>query len=146
MRRLRLAKTRLPALFFVLAAFWQPTAAQVSLPAFEMWVECIARGPYPGRADAQLSYRYDGAFAIMAEDSRYYGDVGTAYIQLMPMAIEPGEHRKFTQVSVGAFKVVVWKVVFMNKLHVLTIWDDPAIADCPWDAAPTPVPDLSNQT
>ena len=72
----------------------QIASAQVELPHFEMWVECINRGPYAGRADAELSYRYDGAFAIMAEDSRYYGDIGTDNIQLAPFAVEPGEHLK----------------------------------------------------
>jgi hypothetical protein len=112
------------------------------MPTFEIWVECVARGPYPGRADAQISYRYDGAFAIMAEDSRYYGDIGTDHIQLAPFAVEPGEHRKFTQISVGAFKVVVWKVVFLDELHVLTIWDDPSVEDCAWDvpSPPTSLP------
>jgi len=115
---------------------------QSDLPTFEIYVECISRGPYPGRAEAQLSYRYDGAFPIQAEDSRYYGDIGIGNVQIMPFVVEPGEHRKFTQVSVGAFKVVVWKVVFMDELHVLMIWDDPSVGDCAWDEPePTPTPD-----
>lgn len=130
-------------IFILMLAFLLTGFRQVELPHFEMWVECVARGPYPGRADAQLSYRYDGAFAIMAEDSRYYGDIGLDNMQLAPFAVEPGEHH-FAQISVGAFKVVVWKVVFLDELHVLTIWDDPAIADCPWQNEPTPTPDLSN--
>lgn len=121
------------------SAFASGQGEQVTMPTFEMYVECIGRGPYPGRADAQIGYRYDGAFAIMAEDSRYYGDIGLDNMQLAPFAVEPGDHH-FAQVSVGALKVVVWKVVFMDELHVLTIWDDPAIADCPWQAEPTPTP------
>lgn len=132
------------ALILVLAAFSQSITAQVNLPDFEIYVECISRGPFPGRADAQLSYRYDGAFSIMAEDSRYYGDIGLDNVQLVPFAIEPGDHH-FAQVSVGAFKVVLWKVVFMDELHVLTIWDDPTIADCPWQTPePTATPDSTN--
>jgi hypothetical protein len=148
-------KTRLPAFILILGLFLhgstaltipsgQPDENLTPTPRFEMWVECVSRGPYVGRADAQLSYRYDGAFAIMAEDSRYYGDIGTQYIQLMPFAVEPGDHHQFTQVSVGAFKAVMWKVVFLDELHVLTIWDDPAIADCPWQAEPTATPDNTN--
>lgn len=115
---------------------------QINTPYFEMWVECIERGPYAGRADAQVGYRFDGAFAIMAEDSRYYGDIGTDNIQLAPFAIEPGEHPDFMRFNVGAFKVVVWKVVFMDRLHVLTVWDDPVIDDCAWqtDVEPMPTP------
>lgn len=137
-------KSLLSAFMLVLAAF--PQDAQVTLPRFEMWVECISRGPYPGRADAEISYRYDGAFAIMAEDSRYYGDIGTQYIQLAPFAVEPGEHSRVLTFNVGAFKAVLWKVVFLDELHVLAIWDDPTIPDCPWQTPPTPTPDLSNQT
>jgi len=113
---------------------------QVEIPHFEIWVECVERGPYPGRADARLSYRYDGAFSIMAEDSRYYGDVGTEYIQLMPMVIEPGEHRNFVTIHVGAMKAVLWKIVFLDELHVLAVWDDPAVPDCPWQVEPTATP------
>lgn len=137
---MRAVKTLGLAFFACLAAF-VPAFAQVELPHFDMWVECISRGPYEGRADAEISYRYDGAFAIMAEDSRYYGDIGLDNVQLAPLAVEPGEHH-FAQIGVGAFKVVVWKVVFLDELHVLTIWDDPDIPDCPWqEPAATPTPD-----
>lgn len=141
-----MSKTRLLPFIAALALFLPHAAAQVELPTFEMWVECVNRGPYEGRADAELSYRYDGAFAIMAEDSRYYGDIGTDYIQLAPFAIEPGEHKRFMTIHVGAFKAVLWKVVFLDELHVIAVWDDPAIPDCPWQAEPTATPQLSDQT
>ena len=109
------------------------------LPQFSMWVECIERGPYPGRAVADVSYRYDGQFAVAAEDSRYFGDTETGGTIAFSFSIQPGEHPRDARINVGALKVVTWKVVLFDELHVLTVWDDPEIVTCPW-AVPTVEP------
>lgn len=109
------------------------------LPAFELWVECVERGVYPGQAYANVGYRYDGAFTVTAEDARLFGDTSTGETIIAPLTIEPGEYPRFVRWNVGANKVVTWKVVLFDKLHVVTAWDDPQVADCPV-GTPTPMP------
>lgn len=131
-------------LLFVLLLIFvlMPTATAQDAPEFRVWIECVGRGPFPGRADAQIAYSYAGQFSIMAEDSRYFGDLGAVSEMVFPFAVEPGEHRRFDVVHVGALKAVLWKVVLFDELHVLAIWDDPTIPDCPFvdEATPTPEP------
>lgn len=110
------------------------------VPAFEMWVECIERGPYAGRAVADVSYRYSGEFPITAEDSRFFGDTTTGQTQVFDFRIQPGEHRRDTRLNVGAQKVVTWKVVLFGELHVVTAWDNPEVPDCGWETEPSATP------
>lgn len=121
------------------------TAAQSALPAFKIWVECVQRGPYPGQAVAKLSYRYDGEFRVVAEDARQFGDTSSGQTQVFAFSPEPGEHIKFTDIPVGANKVIVWKIILFEQLHVVTVYDDPTIADCDWiieTPTPTAAPSL----
>lgn len=114
---------------------------QADVPTFEIWVECVQRGPYPGQAMARLSYRYDGGFPVTAEDSRYFGDTSSGETQIFTFSIEPGEHIGFMAIPVGANKVMLWKIILFEKLHVVTIYDDPLVRDCDWDEfAPTATP------
>lgn len=117
----------------------------VATPVFEMWVQCVERGPYPGRAVANVSYRYDGAFAIQAEDARYFGDTETGDTIVFPFSVQPGEHLRENRINVGAMKAVLIKIVLFGKLHVLPVWDNPDVPDCPLlpeaTATPTARPD-----
>lgn len=115
-------------------------------PALTLWLDCIERGPYAGRAVANISYRYEGEFSIQAEDSRLLGDTETGTALSLPFSIQPGEHLRWLKVNVGALKVVVWKVVFGGKLHIVTAWDDTEIPDCPLnaDVTPSPTPEGGN--
>lgn len=119
---------------------------QIALPEFAAWVECVERGPYPGRAVANLSYRYAGEFALVAEDSRYFGDTATGETEVFQFQIMPGEHSRMARVDVGALKAVLWKITLFEQLHVVAIWDDPTVKDCAWEntviptATPSPAP------
>ncbi len=118
----------------------------VATPDFAAWVDCIERGPYPGRAVANVSYRYDGQFAIQAEDSRYFGDTESGNTIVFPFSVQPGEHPREIKINVGANKVVTWKIVLFDELHVVTAYDDAQVVDCPfvWEptATPTAAPDV----
>ncbi len=129
-------------LFLALAvmALLPVQAQDVATPTFDMWVQCVERGPYPGRAVADVSYRYDGQFALMAEDARFYGDTETGDTVVFAFSIQPGEHPRELRVNVGALKAVLVKVVLFDKLHVLAVWDDPAVVDCPLGVEPTVTP------
>lgn len=118
-------------------AYFEIDAQDNSTPAFSAWVECVLRGPYEGMAVAQIAYRYDGAFALPAEDSRYFGDTETGATIIWPFQVEPGEHLNAFQINVGAHKAVLWKIILFNQLHVVTVWDNPEVKDCPW-ATPAP--------
>lgn len=109
---------------------------QTAAPEFSLWVECIERGPYPGRAVANISYLYAGEFPILAEDSRMFGDTSTGQTIIGSFSIQPGEHLRDTRINVGALKVVTWKVILFGQVHVVTVWDDPEIQDCPLDLPP----------
>lgn len=115
-------------------------AQEAAPPKLSMWLECVERGPYAGRAVANISYSFDGAFAIQAEESKLLGDTETGTTLSYPFSIEPGEHSRYLRVNVGALKVVVWKVVFGGELHIVTAWDNPEILDCPLNAEVTPSP------
>jgi hypothetical protein len=125
-----------------------PTRADsgAAVPNFQMWVECVERGPYAGRAWADVSYRYEGLFPILAEDARVYGDTETGNAIVFPFSLQPGEHLRDMRFNVGALKAVLLKVVFGGKLHVLAIFDDPERPDCPLlpepRLTPTPPPDV----
>lgn len=100
----------------------------------------MERGPYAGRAVAYIGYRYEGSFSIQVEDSRLLGDTETGTTLSLPFAPQPGEYPHWLMVNVGALKVVTWKVVFGGELHVVTVWDNPEVKDCPLNAEVTPTP------
>ena len=133
-------KSLLFGLLVLLAVLTVTQAQDVALPKFQMWVECVERGPYPGRAVANVSYRYDGLFPLLAEDARLSGDTATGQTIVMEFSVQPGEHLREMRLNVGAFKAVLIKVVLFAKLHVLAVWDNPDVPDCPLmpDATLTP--------
>lgn len=132
-----------PTLLFLICLFLCTgitQAQEAAPPELRIWLECIERGPYAGRAIANFSYSFGGGFAIQAEDSKLLGDTETGTTLSYPFSIQPGEHARFLRVNVGALKVVVWKVVFGGELYVVTAWDNPEVMDCPLNAEVTPSP------
>ena len=129
-------------LFAILLAFISivlTVQAQPPVPEFRLWLDCIERGAYPGRAVANISYNYAGEAPITAEDSRYFGDTQTGDTEVFDFRILPGEHPNDTRINVGALKVVLWKVVLFGKLYIVTAWDNPEIPDCAFLPEITPV-------
>lgn len=113
-------------------------------PAFSVWLECIARGPYPGMAQAHVGYRYDGEFEVVPEDSRLFGDTATGETIVLPYPIEPGEHKKAMVLNVGASKVITWKVILFDRLFVVNAYDNPEIPDCPIELTPEATPEMAS--
>lgn len=112
-------------------------------PDFSIWFECVQRGPYPGMAQANISYRYDGEFALAPEDSRLFGDTITGETVVYPFSILPGTQERAIALNVGALKVVTLKIILFGKLHVVTVWDDPIVKDCAW-VLPDATPEMPN--
>lgn len=131
-------------LIIVFLAAFQSTPPTPT-PAFQVWLECVQRGPYEGMAQARINYAYDGEFAVTPEDSRLLGDTATGETMILNYSIEPGEHLALT-LNVGANKVQTLKVILFGKLYVVTAWDSPEIPDCGWDVEPevTPEPVAGN--
>lgn len=123
-------------LFVILLAGFQNVTPSPAPPTFQIWFDCVYRGEYPGRAEAAISYRYDGDEPITAEDTRWFGDTVTGNTIVQPLTIEPGEHLRTMKVNVGALKVLTLKIILFSKIHVVTIWDNPEFMDCPLDKQP----------
>jgi hypothetical protein len=124
-------KSVLFALLTLLALLKLPMGQDTAAPGFQMWIECVERGPYAGQAVADLSYQYDGTSAVTPEVFRAYGDTPTGQGYDLPLTIEPGQHERVLRFPVGAFQAVLLKLVLFNQLHVLAVYDDPQIPDCP---------------
>jgi hypothetical protein len=108
------------AILLTLISIVLTVQAQPPVPEFRLWIDCIERGVYPGRAVANVSYSYAGDNPITAEDSRYFGDTATGQTEVFDLRILPGEHRNDARINVGALKAVMWKIVLFGKLYVVT--------------------------